>query len=313
MIHLFLDDVKMFYQMAFGYVMCMMNPLYLVLFLLSLCRIRYYVICDNRELIQSILKRFSIQTPFTKRIQEKDISFGIFYGYGYVGFLTSDREQEMYLLTMPSLYKKMLEVPVNNPMPLMTTTTERSWIQVYIRKGTYKNLYYCPFKMDLSHITPLGDQGPILEKIVDIYQTQQRATIFLHGQSGTGKSSIGYLLAKQLKGFYCHTFNPSEPGDQLSNLIIDMQRDDEPIVIVLEEVDTLLLSIHDQEIIKHPEIPISVYNKSSWSSFLDDMIFYKHIIILLTSNTPKETIDKLDDSYLRKGRIHASFTMTQII
>ena len=92
-----------------------------------------------------------------------------------------------------------------------------------------------------------------------------------------------------------------------------MQRDDEPIVIVLEEVDTLLTSIHGQEIIKHPEIPISVYNKSSWSSFLDDMIFYKHIIILLTSNTPKETIDNLDDSYLRKGRVHASFTMTQII
>jgi hypothetical protein len=298
--------------MALGYMMCTMNPFYIVLFLLSFCRIRYYVICENRELIQSILKRFVIQTPFTKRIQEKDISFGIFYGYGYVGYLTSDREQEMYLLTVPMLYQKMLEVPINSPMPLMTTT-ERSWIQVYIRKGTYKNLYYCPFKMDLSHINPLGDQGPILEQIVEIYQTQQRATIFIHGQSGTGKSSIGYLLAKQLKGFYCHTFNPSEPGDQLSNLIVDIQRDDEPIVIVLEEIDTLLYAIHEQEILKHPEIPISVYNKSTWSSFLDDMIFYKHMIVLMTSNTPKETIDALDDSYLRKGRIHASFTMSQII
>jgi len=302
----------MFHQMLLGYVVCFMNPLYVVLFLLSFCRIRYYVLCENREVIQSILKRFKIQTPFTKRVQEKDINFGLFYGYGYVGYLSADREQEMHLLTIPSLYEKMLEMPVNTPMPLMNTI-ERSWIQVYIRKGTYKNLYYCPFKMDLSHISPIGDQGPILEQIVELYQTHQRATIFLHGQSGTGKSSIGYLLAKQLKGFYCHTFNPSEPGDHLSNLIVDMQRDDEPIVIVLEEVDILLQSIHEQEIIKHPEIPICVYNKSTWSSFLDDMIFYKHIIILLTSNTPKERIDALDDSYLRKGRIHASFTMTQII
>jgi len=298
--------------MVLGYVVCFMNPLYIMLFLLSLCRIRYYVLCENRELIQSILKRFKIQTPFTKRIQEKDISFGLFYGYGYVGYLSSDREQEMHLLTIPSLYQKMLEMPVNTPMPLMNTT-ERSWIQVYIRKGSYKNLYYCPFKMDLSHITPIGDQGPILDQIVELYHTHQRATIFIHGQSGTGKSSIGYLLAKQLKGFYCHTFNPSEPGDQLSNLIVDMQRDDEPIVIILEEIDTLLFAIHENEIVKHPEIPIAVYNKSTWSSFLDDMIFYKHIIVIMTSNTSKDVIDKMDDSYLRKGRIHASYTMTQII
>lgn len=302
----------MFHQMLLGYVVCFINPLYVVLFLLSFCRIRYYVLCENREVIQSILKRFKIQTPFTKRIQEKDISFGLFYGYGYVGYLSADREQEMHLLTIPSFYEKMLEMPANIPMPLMNNT-ERSWIQVYIRKGTYKNLYYCPFKMDLSHISPIGDQGPILEQIIELYKEQQRATIFIHGQSGTGKSSIGYLLAKQLKGFYCHTFNPSEPGDQLSSLIVDMQRDDEPIIIILEEIDTLLFAIHKNEIVKHPEIPISVYNKSTWSSFLDDMIFYKNIIVIMTSNTTKEGIDKLDDSYLRKGRIHASFTMTQII
>lgn len=300
--------------MALGYMMYFMNPIYIVLFLLSFCSIRYYVICENRELIQSILKRYSIQTPFTKRYQEKVVSFGIFYGYGYIGYLTPDREQELHLLTVPSLYKKMIEMPsMYSPSPL-PTDTERSWIQVYIRKGTFKNLYYTPLKMDLSHITPLGDQGPILEKIIELYKSQHRATIFIHGQSGTGKSSIGYLLAKQLKGFYCHTFNPSEPGDQLSNLIVDMSRDDdEPIIIVLEEIDTLLFSIHEQEIIKHPEIPISVYNKSTWSSFLDDMIFYNKMIIILTSNTPKETIDNMDDSYLRKGRIHASYTMTQII
>ena len=299
--------------MAFGYLMLAANPFYMVLFLLSFCNIHYYIISDNRELIQSILKRFSIKTPFTKLIQEKEISFGIFYGYGYIGYLTSLREQEMYLLTTKSIYKKMLEMPINNPMPLLNTTTERAWIQVYIRKGTYKNLYYSPFKMDLSHISPLCDQGPILEQIIDLYTKQQRATVFIHGQSGTGKSSIGYLLAKQLKGIYCHTFNPSEPGDQLSTLIVDMQREDEPIVIVLEEIDVLLMSIHDQEIIKHPEIPISVYNKSTWSSFLDDMIFYKNILVIMTSNTPKETIDKIDESYLRKGRIHASYTMTQVI
>jgi hypothetical protein len=38
---------------------------------------------------------------------------------------------------------------------------------------------------------------------------------------------------------YCHTFNPTEPGDYLSNLMVDAS--DDPIVIVVEEVDVLII------------------------------------------------------------------------
>ena len=57
------------------------------------------------------------------------------------------------------------------------------------------------------------------------------------------------------------------------------------------------------------DIPTAVYNKSTWSNFLDDMIFYKNVILVLTSNTSKETIDSLDQAYLRKGRINEYYTM----
>ena len=33
----------------------------------------------------------------------------------------------------------------------------------------------------------------------------------------------------------------------------------------------------------------------------------------MTSNTPKEDIDANDTAYLREGRIHASYTMNQLI
>lgn len=194
-------------------------------------------------------------------------------------------------------------------MQTHTEPVQETSVTVYVRKGTYKNLYYTPIKMDLSHIYPLGDQAEILKGIVSVYKKLGRATIFLHGVTGAGKSSMGYLLAKELKGFYCHTFNPTDPGDQLSTLIVDVQRDDEPLILVMEEVDTMIQSIHKNKFQKHVEIPISVYNKSTWSSFLDDMIFYKKVILVMTSNTSKEDIDLWDESYLRDGRIHASYSM----
>uniref|UniRef100_A0A6C0HXA1 ATPase AAA-type core domain-containing protein n=1 Tax=viral metagenome TaxID=1070528 RepID=A0A6C0HXA1_9ZZZZ len=293
------------YEIVIGYIVCSINPMYFMMMFLSLFQIKYYIISENRELTSSILRKIApnIISPFVKHV-DKDVPFGYFVGTRYMGFI---KDNEVHLLTYPSMYKELIYMPcvfMQTSIPVQEAS-----ITVYVRKGTYKNLYYTPIKMDLSHISPLGDQGDILKNIVDIYQKQGRATVFLHGVTGAGKSTMGYLLAKELKGFYCHTFNPTDPGDQLSTLIVDVQRDDEPLILVMEEVDTMIQSIHQNKYEKHLEIPISVYNKSTWSSFLDDMIFYKKVILVLTSNTSKEDVDVWDESYLREGRIHASYSM----
>ena len=293
------------YEIVIGYIVCSINPMYFMMMFLSLFQIKYYIISENRELTSSILRKIApnIISPFIKHV-DKDVPFGYFVGTRYMGFI---KDNEVHLLTYPSMYKELIYMPcifMQTSIPVQEAS-----ITVYVRKGTYKNLYYTPIKMDLSHISPLGDQGEILKSIVDIYQTQGRATVFLHGVTGAGKSTMGYLLAKELKGFYCHTFNPTDPGDQLSTLIVDVQRDDEPLILVMEEVDTMIQSIHKNKFQKHLEIPISVYNKSTWSSFLDDMIFYKKVILVLTSNTSKEDVDIWDESYLREGRIHACYSM----
>jgi hypothetical protein len=64
----------------------------------------------------------------------------------------------------------------------------------------------------------------------------------------------------------------------------------------------------DKGIEKNREIPIEIYNKTSWNNFMDDLIFYK-VIIIFTSNTPKKELDKIDQSYLRKGRIDDYYYM----
>ncbi len=107
---------------------------------------------------------------------------------------------------------------------------------------------------------------------------------------------------------YCHTFNPSEPGDTLTKLFMEINREC-PTVIVMEEIDGIIQQLHGNSIPQNQEIPILIRDKSSWCTFLDDMFLYKGLILILTSNTPKQNLDALDESYLRKGRIHETYCM----
>jgi hypothetical protein len=237
----------------------------------------------------------------------KSVPHGYFIGWKYFGYIQiRDNETNIVIWTKERYYKELIEdkVEVKKYVPIITSNK----IQVYIRKGTYKNFYYQYIKVNLSHIEPIGEQKYIIDSITEIYNTKQRANIFIQGVSGAGKSTIGYLVAKKLNGLYCHTFNPTEPGDFLSNLMVDMNTD-QPIVIVIEEIDILLKKIHIG-IEKNNEIPIMVHNKTTWNNFLDDMFLY-NILFIFTSNTSKKDTDHLDPAYLRKGRIDEYYCMNE--
>jgi uridine kinase len=137
--------------------------------------------------------------------------------------------------------------------------------------------------------------------------------VFIDGIPCSGKSSIGYLVAKEIGGSFCHTFNPTVPGDNFHNLISQIRdngnTDQLPIVVVLEEVDILLYNIHNSRVVENPKVSTSVKDKSSWCSFLDDMFIYQNIVLIMTSNKSKSDIDTMDPAYLRKGRVNMYFTM----
>jgi len=266
----------------------------------------------DKELIQMMVKKLApdIHTLQIKHLYGKNLKDGYFWSRKSVGFINT-QEDSLSILTTSSYYQKLIatddktqEVKDYVPPP------EVNKIVVHLRRGSYSNFYYPRISMDISHIHPLPSQRNIMNNIVTLYNKQQRATIFIHGITGAGKSTIGILLAKHLSGIYCHSFNPSDPGDSLSSLMIDISKDsNEPIIVVIEEVDIILHAVHTNTVTKHAKIPTLVHNKSSWSNFLDDMIFYKGLILVLTSNTSKEDIDAWDTSYLREGRIHAHYSM----
>ena len=307
-------------EIIMGYFFYNMSPNYLFYIIYYFLKIKKYTIKGDKELINSIIKKIKDHIFYTEvvNVNGKNFPAGPFIGYNYHGYIENKEYITITLYTTSIKYNNLIKETEENDtenkgvIPIETNKFKsEKKITIFIRKGTYKNFYYHSIKLDLSHIKPIGKQEEIINSITNIYNKKGRASVFINGISGAGKSTIGYLLAKQLNGFFCHTFNPTDPGDYLSNLIADMQLDDEPIIIVIEEIDVLLTKIN-KGIDKNNEIPICVHNKSTWNTFMDDMIFYK-IIFIFTSNTKKEIIDQMDPAYLRKGRIDEYYYINEMI
>ena len=328
-------------QIVFGYAIMYLAPYVTELFLMFLYffQIRHYVIQEEREATRKILKFLEKETRSvsSKHLYGKELPCGYFFGPHCIGYINKtrgyDSEDMIHILTTTAFYKRLTEKQVSIMKPLLVKDAaaaevpeegiqgaqgaqeplEKQSIQVYSRLGSYTNFYYRSVKLDVSHIQPIGAQIPIVKNIIDLYLTNGRATVFLHGVSCAGKSSVGYLVAKEVKGNFCHTFNPTDPGNAFSAMVQDTREngDDAPLVVVLEEVDVILRAIHGNKVSLNPKVPTSVTNKGSWSTLLDDMIFYKNIIFILTSNESKEKLDALDPAYLRKGRVDATYEMLE--
>jgi len=316
-----------YFQLAFGWIMYNYSPYLLsgLVFLLQFIDIRYYVIYAEKEKFREVSKKIEEATYFSgfKYNNGRISSGGYFIGWQCIGNLdTMDKyedSEKIHILTTSAFYKEITkEKEVEDVFNMDLTKSQNdspksiSKIRVYNRNGIYKRFYYDHINLNLGSISPIGQQSEIVDKISEIYDKNKRATVFINGVSCAGKSSIGYLLAKKYNGRYCHSFNPTDPGDCITSLISIMNSDndnDVPIIIVLEEADIMIKDIHVGSVKINKEVPTSVYNKTTWSTFLDDMIFYKNIILILTSNESKDAIDALDSAYLRKGRINASYSM----
>jgi hypothetical protein len=186
-------------------------------------------------------------------------------------------------------------------------------INILQREGNFYNLSYKTKKRQIEKMTPTPKQLKVVNAVKRLVADQNRAVVFVHGAPGSGKSILAALLAIDIDGTLCKTFNPCDPGDSLERML-EFMRDGSKPIILIDEVDTLLRKIHRETIERHKNIPIQIRDKASWNKFLDDMIFHK-IIIIMTSNISRKKIAAEldgDGSYLRDGRVDASFRLKLI-
>lgn len=294
-----------------------------LLFLFYFVNVGYYTIQNDEDKIKKILRFLEKNTISTRTSFQygKVYPSGYFLGNGCAGYyMNGDRAERISssinIFTTRPFFDKLIandEITLDTSKPASDVVKEKESITLYGRAGNYMSLYYTRRTLDVSNLVAKGDQVHILVDIVKEFKKKGRATVFLHGICGAGKSTLGLLLAKELGGSFCHTFNPTTPGDSLHTLVREAEEfsdeDKKPLVIVLEEANTLIRQIHANEIGLHKNIQTSVYNKSTYNTFMDDMALYKNVVLILTSNESVEEVNAIDPCYLRTGRVDAWYSM----
>tara|TARA_B100000963_G_C22619579_1_gene669178 strand:+ start:633 stop:1688 length:1056 start_codon:yes stop_codon:yes gene_type:complete len=150
-------------------------------------------------------------------------------------------------------------------------------------------------------------QDELFIKLMNFYNENKFAKILISGSMGTGKSYFSYILARKLGCYLCDSFDPTEPSESLTNLYTSKKLSGtQPLIVLIDEIDTIIMKIHQGKIQQHKHYPILTKDKMSWNSFLDkiDYGLFPNLILVMTSNLERDKINKYDKSYLRDGRIN---------
>ena len=253
--------------------------------------------------------------------------FGLFYGKWYIGYVSSNNTQHqggggggggntMYLV----IKRTTFDAVTNGHKADNDNGTKKKIIDIRERRGNPWWWDYSDRKYDATKFLkkePRAYQQGIINDILSITNSKasRSGTFFIYGEPGTGKSLLTLLLAKQIGAYYCDTWKPTDPGDTLSKVYSTISpNDNKQLVLVMEECDKLIISVLQGDIKPHIYIPIPMMDKSDWNSMLDkvtDLGFYPNLILILTSNVSRETLNGLDASILRDGRIDKAYHMIQ--
>ena len=284
--------------------------------------IRYYIIRKDNDKTRAVVKTLQNDALNTITLFQCGSVYpsGCFVNWSCCGYYEySDAYDgvsvEIHIITSSAYFNTLTatdKIPILFDAPATDITVPPTPLVIYARSGTYTGIYYSRIRTDIYCLEPRGEQCDIVDDICQIFARKRRGVFFLYGNCGTGKSTVGLIVANRLKGVFCHTFNPSEPGDTLPLLIRETDPSSErPTVILLEEVNIMIRALHDNTISKHKNITTCIHNKSTYNTFIDDLVLYKNVIIIMTSNESRTTIDALDPCYLRKGRVEKHYTLTE--
>jgi hypothetical protein len=295
--------------------------------LAHLFKIQGYKITDQSDCNQLINKLKIRRSVF----YQNGRPFGAFYGKWYIGYIYSNETQQgsqgqiMYIIMKRTTYESTTGKSSLNGVTANESNTEKNEpnpvnkiIDIRERRGNPWWWEYSDRKYDATKFLkrePRKYQQDIIDDILSVIKNKSSnsGTFFIYGEPGTGKSLLTLLLAKQIGAYYCDTWKPTDPGDNLSKVYSTISPDDnKQLVLVLEECDKMIMAVLEGNVKPHLYIPIPMMDKSDWNSTLDkvtDLGFYPNLILILTSNISRDDIHKKDASMLRDGRIDKAYHM----
>lgn len=285
-----------------------------ILFLLSIFKIHVYKI-TSREKINFI--RNNVKNDFCSSYDENGNPIGIVVHKHlfpkYICWNDMSIGNSLHILSSKKTRTELTN-QVYKPNKVETLTIDKplnvkknsQTIEYFSRTGNYSYFYYNKRDLYINHDYN-KHQKYIANNITEYYKLHNSVCVYLYGKVGVGKTYLAYLLCKGLNGSLCDTYEPTCPGDYLQDLYSYAQPTKEkPLILLLDEVDITLTSIHDDKVYKHKNVPVQIHNKVTWNNFLDKigMGIYPYLILILSSNKPISEINNMDASYLRKGRVN---------
>jgi len=271
--------------------------------LIRLFGFQLYNIQSHQQVVMALNK-----LPKRGTINQEGQPRGWIIGYPYIGYIFeeskwqrggSSERPHLYIVTTQSFYDSITkhedEIHKENVI-------EKEKIKMYDRIGSYDYLSYTKRELDVTDKKARDNQSNAIEKITTLFKQKKQCVVILHGMTGIGKSMIPILITKQLKGAYCDSFNPIDPGDDITLLYnACCPTSDNPLIVVLEEFDIIMDKIHAQTVKHHKKVPIQIYDKITWNRFMDriDLGMFPHMILVMISNKDPSCIDTMDPSYIR--------------
>ena len=313
---LFLSSSKNVFLFFYPFIMFFLS------YFFNIKEYKYY----NKEKVNSIIENNKHNFAFKFDENNKPIGLVIHRNTSwfipcYVCWISEgDYDKTVIVFSNDTIRKKLLTLhssEIKSLVSTTSTTTEDSddekdncSIDYYIQYGNYRYLRYTSRLISIEQ-EYTAKQKEISETIVSTFQKQNKVSCYIHGDIGTGKTMLCYILAKQLNASICDTFTPDKPGSYLEDIYshISPTRKN-PFILLLDEIDIMLDNIHNQTIIPHKDVPIQIYDKPSWNRFFDGIHrgMYPYLIVILCSNVSDTNIrKKYEGSYLREGRIHHTF------
>jgi hypothetical protein len=270
--------------------------------------INLYVL-KRKEECQAIQKRLN---GTCSHIMDDGKGYGYAIGRWYIASISITSaglgdEYLIWIIATKSSFHSLTneEVKLQTDYTPLTTKLPDTQLTIVSRAGSLFHVYYKQRVISIE-LSPIGEQKTIIDSIVVEYTKKKHLVVLLHGDVGTGKSMIGFLVAKEVGGYYCNTAKFWEPGDTTNALFCDIEvTEAKPLIICFDEVDTTIHMIH-KGIERHKSLSIQLQGKTQWNTFLDEiqMGLYPNIILILTTNKSPETIgNETDPSYLRNGRV----------
>ena len=281
--------------------------------------IRLYILKKKDECMR-VQKRIGTNTSHTA---DGGKGAGYALGFWYIASISissSDRDDPylIWLIATTNSYE-MLTRDVNDikpcSLPMQPLEPQKRGLTIYDRSGSYQMPWYKQRKIHELKYEAREEQAAIMKQIMKRLQTHRHCVAYIHGPPGTGKSMLGLLIANTTNGSFCNTLKPWQPGDTLQSLYGEVEPSaSSPLVIVFDEVDSVLIRVHEG-ITLHKNVPTQIVDKVGWNHLLDEIQrgMCPNTILLLTSNKSPDFIRTLDPSYIREGRVDLLCEMTEKI